>query len=85
MRVLKLMFAPYFLLGMFGAVVCSSRSAVHPGVLGAVILGAAHVLLIWIAFVLAKRNTTSLSSGALCIGWALAYMAGLLLTLRAMT
>jgi hypothetical protein len=84
---LKLIFLPYFGLGMFMAVACSSHSAWHPGLNGFLILGAVHVVLIGSAYFLAvnsKRNGTRLSPAGLAIGLGLAYVGGLLMTLYAM-
>jgi hypothetical protein len=83
-NILKLILLPYFGLGMFMGIACSSRSAWHPGLNGFLILGAIHVLLVGSAFFLAvnsKRNGTRLSPPGLAIGLGLAYVAGLLITL----
>jgi hypothetical protein len=83
-NILKLVLLPYFGLGMFMAVACSSHSAWHPGLNGFLILGAVHVVLIGSAYFLAinsKRNGTRLSPVGLAIGLGLAYFAGFLIFL----
>jgi hypothetical protein len=83
-NLLKLIFAPYFCLGMIMAVACSRRSAWHPGLNGFLILGAIHVLLMVGAYFLAvnsMRNGTKLSPGGLALGLGLSYFAGLVIFL----
>ena len=83
-NLLKLIFAPYFCLGMIMAVACSSRSAWHPGLNGFLVLGAIHVLLIAGVYFLAVnslRNGTKLSPGGLAFGLGLSYIAGLVIFL----
>jgi hypothetical protein len=83
-NILKLILIPYFGLGGFTAVAFSSRSAWHPGVTGIAVLAAFHVLLLGFSFLLtakSKQNGITLSPGALSIGFALAYVAGLLMVL----
>jgi len=83
-NILKLIFVPYFGLGGFTGVAFSSRSAWHPGVTGIAVLGAFHLLLLGCSFHLttkSKQNGITLSRSALGVGFALAYVAGLLMVL----
>jgi hypothetical protein len=81
---LKLILAPYFLLGMFMATAFSKHSSWHPGRNVFLVLGAIHILLIGCTFFLAfksKRNGARLSPAGMAIGQGLAYFAGFLIFL----
>jgi hypothetical protein len=86
-NLLKFMLFPYFGLGMFMAVACSSRSAWHPGLSGFAVLGIIHIVLIVIAFFMAanaKKTGVNFSRSGLAIGFALAYVAGFVIILFCM-
>jgi hypothetical protein len=83
-NLLKLVIAPYFLLGGLMGAAFSKHSSWHPGRNFFLVVGAIHVLLIGCAYNLAinsQRNGTRLSPGGLATGFGLAYFAGFLIFL----
>jgi hypothetical protein len=81
---LKLVIAPYFLLGMFMGVALSKHSSWHPGRNVFLVLAAIHLLLVCCGYFLAinsRQNGTQISTPGLTIGLGLAYVAGFLIFL----
>ena len=80
--ILKLVMAPYFMLGMLIGAALSKHSSWHPGENVILILGAIHLLLVGCAYFLAvksRQNGTGMSPLGLAIGFGLAYDAGFLI------
>ena len=80
MNILKLIFIPYFGLGGFTGVAFLR----HSGMTEIAVLVAIHILLLGFSFLLtakSRENGIKLSPGALNIGFALAYVTGLLMVL----
>lgn len=82
--ILKLVIAPYFLLGMFMGVALSKHSSWHPGGNVFLVLAAIHLLLAGCGHFLAinsRQYGTRISTSGLAMGLGLAYVAGFLIFL----
>jgi hypothetical protein len=82
---LKLILAPYFLLGMTMGAAFSKHSSWHPGLNAFLVLGTIHILLIGCTFFLvskSKQKGARLSPSGLAVGQGLAYFAGFLVFFR---
>jgi hypothetical protein len=81
---LKLILAPYFLLGMFMGAAFSKHSSWHPGLNVFLVLAAIHIFFIGCTYFLvikSKRKSTQLSTSGVAVGQGLAYFAGFLIFL----